>query len=123
MYYVGGLGLGILFVIFFLGGKQTSCNYFPNARVLQEIRNKEQVISPMVYQFLEENNLDSLAIAKVLGQGKVKFGESQTDRHQPCRVYLINGKHLSRDLQIEVTQCLADSLAVISKARFLDESE
>lgn len=123
MYYVGGLGLGILFVIFFLGGKQASCNYFPNARVLQEIRNKEQVISPMVYQFLEENKLDTLAIAKVLGQGKVKFSESQTDHHQPCRVYLINGKYLSRDLQIEVTQCQADSLAVISRARFLDEAK
>lgn len=123
IYYLGGFGIGIILVIFFLSGKQTSCNYFPNARVLEEIKNKKQVISPVVYEFLEENNLDTLALTKVLGQGKVKFGESQTDRHRPCRVYLINGKYQSQDLQVEVTQCQADSLAVISAARFLEKKK
>jgi hypothetical protein len=35
-----GLVVGIFFVSLIFSGKDTRCNYFPNARVLNDIRNK-----------------------------------------------------------------------------------
>lgn len=119
-YYLGGMGIGVIFVIFFLGGKDASCSYFPNARVLKEIRFKHHQYSAEVDQFMQENKLDSTVISKLLNQGDVDFKASQTDTHKPCRVYVINGKYKMQNLQIEVEECKAvDSVAVISKAKFV----
>lgn len=117
-YYFGGLIIGIIIVFFFLSGKKTSCAYFPNARVLKEIRSNQQVYSPQALQFFEQNNIDTIAVRKLLHQGKVHFNQSQTDQKLDCRVYLISGSHKSQDLQIEVERCTADSLSTISKAGF-----
>ena len=42
-YFLGGLGIGILVVIFFLGKKNTTFDYGPNARVLKNIRVKNPI--------------------------------------------------------------------------------
>ena len=39
-YYLVGLVIGCFFVAMVLSGKDTRCNYFPNARVLNDLRNK-----------------------------------------------------------------------------------
>ncbi len=39
-YYLVGLVIGLFFVALVFSGKDTRCNYFPNARVLNDIRNK-----------------------------------------------------------------------------------
>ena len=39
-YYLSGFSLGIFFLVILLNGKDTSCSYFPNARVLKNIRSK-----------------------------------------------------------------------------------
>jgi hypothetical protein len=39
-----GLVVGIFFVSLIFSGKDTRCNYFPNARVLNDIRNKPLTI-------------------------------------------------------------------------------
>lgn len=118
-YYLGGLTIGVIFVFFFLSGKKTSCSYFPNARVLKEIRFKQHEYSPQALQFLNDNKIDTIVISKLLHQGSVDFDKSQTHRNDPCRVYVINGKYNKKNLQIEVKECKdTDSIALISKARF-----
>ena len=39
-YYLIGLIMGLFFVAAVFSGKDTRCNYFPNARVLNDLRNK-----------------------------------------------------------------------------------
>ena len=118
-YYLGGFAIGIIVVFFFLGGKKTSCSYFPNERVLKEIRFKTQEISPQAQEFFTKNDIDTIVINKLLHQGKVDFSNSQTSTKEPCRVYLINGKHLEKDLQIKVEECRdRDSIATLTEARF-----
>lgn len=120
-YYLGGFTIGIIMVIFFLSGKGVSCAYFPNARVLNELNTKKKVFTPEALQFFESHKIDTIAVSKLLRQGKVHFNQSQTDRHQPCREYVISGSHRDHDLQIEVKRCQADSLSVIQKAGFKPE--
>jgi len=117
-YYIGGLGIGVLIVIFFLGGQKSSCTYFPNARVLKEIRFRHQVIGTDAKNFFTAQQIDTVVIDKLLRQGKVDFDKSDTDRDAPCRVYVIDGKHRGKTLEINVRECKEDTLAVISKARF-----
>ena len=39
-YYIFGFSIGLVFLFFILNGKETSCSYFPNARVLKDLRSK-----------------------------------------------------------------------------------
>src|SRR5699024_7150352 len=89
-YYLGGFSMGVIFLLFFWGGKETSCSYFPNSRVLKEIRSKEQKFSPEALSFFKENNIDSAAIDGVLQHGKVHFDKSEKGRNLECRRELYN---------------------------------
>lgn len=118
-YYLGGFGIGVLFLFFFFSGKKTSCSYFPNARVLNEIHSKQKKFSPEALEFFTANKIDTIAVSKLLRQGTVKFRQSQTDHHLPCRVYTINGSHQDHRLQIEVEECKeTDSIATIKNAKY-----
>ena len=35
-YYLGGFSVGIVLLVFFLGGKNTRCTYTPDARVIND---------------------------------------------------------------------------------------
>ena len=43
-YYSTGFIIGIVFLFFILNGKRASCNYTPNARVIDNITSKELII-------------------------------------------------------------------------------
>ena len=42
-YYLGGFSVGIILLTFILSGKKTSCNYGPNARVIDNLTQKKIV--------------------------------------------------------------------------------
>jgi hypothetical protein len=44
-FYFGGFSIGLIFLAFILNGKKTSCNYTPNARVIDNLLQKEIMIS------------------------------------------------------------------------------
>ena len=44
-FFLGGLTIGIIIVVFVFGKKNTTFDYGPNARVLKNIRIKERVFS------------------------------------------------------------------------------
>ena len=44
-YYSTGFIIGIIFLIFILNGKRASCNYTPNARVIDNITSKELIFN------------------------------------------------------------------------------
>ena len=103
-YFGGGLFLGIIFLIFFLSGKKTSCDYSPNARVLKNIRLKERVISPEGINKLHGAGLDTSAVSIALEKGSVDFNRSQT-KLDSCKVYFINTMLNTNELILEIENC------------------
>ena len=108
--YGFGFVLGIILVFFFLGGKNASCNWMPNQRILNIIKQKKLSISESVKNDMRDKSVDSLDIMKILDNGDIDFSKSQV-KNDPCRNYWIQGNSKQKDLIITVEIC--DSLAVV----------
>ena len=87
-FYLGGFSVGLIFLMFFLSGKKTSCSYGPNARVLKNISTKSLIIKPKIQTQLEALKIDSLTLDKVLKKGDVVFSKSET-KIDSCKRYTI----------------------------------
>jgi hypothetical protein len=90
-YYLVGLVIGIFFVSLVFSGKDTRCNYFPNARVLNDLRNKPFYYSDKASKVLAEKWIDTIDIKNTLEFGDVDFDNSNTE-FQKAKVYVIEGK-------------------------------
>ena len=60
--YGFGFAMGVMMVFFFLGGKDASCNWMPNSRMLKIIREKHIQYSDHVINTLTTSEIDSLDI-------------------------------------------------------------
>lgn len=95
-YYLGGLLLGTVFVIYFLQAKAESRNvsfcYLPNCRVLKDLRSKPLEVAPKADSIFEEKwvNLDD--IKKTMEFGDVDFSISNKPLNGG-KVYFIEGKN------------------------------
>jgi len=112
-YYLSGFVVGIIMLMFFLGGKKTSCDWGLDARVLKNIRNKDRVVNPEALQFFNENKIDTSAISYILKSGDVNFKESNIEA-KPCKVYQIEGELEEKRLGLIFENC--DSTAVLKRA-------
>ena len=110
LYYLAGVGIGVILLMYFVGGSGASCDYAygPNARVLKNIRLKNKSYSPQVLQGLKDRRLDTADLALLYQEGDVLFGESDTKRDS-CKLYAIKGLIKEQELKFQVENC--DSLA------------
>jgi hypothetical protein len=108
--YGFGFAIGIVLVFFFLGGKNSSCNWMPNARMLEIIRSKQISYSEEVQSKIKDATIDSTDINYILVEGDIDFSKSQV-KNNPCRNYLINGE--LDDQEVSITVIICDSLATI----------
>jgi len=108
--YGFGFAIGIVLVFFFLGGKNASCNWLPNDRMLKIIRSKHIKYSNETLETLDLSEIDSLDIKEILVNGDIDFAKSQT-KNDPCRNYIINGADKQKDIVLSVEIC--DSIATI----------
>ena len=90
-YYLVGLVMGCFFVAMVLSGKDTRCNYFPNARVLNDLRNKPFHYSDKASQILAEKWIDTADIKNTLQYGDVDFDNSNIELKKG-KLYIIEGK-------------------------------
>ena len=90
-YYLIGLIMGLFFVAAVFSGKDTRCNYFPNARVLNDIRNKPFYYSDKASQILAEKWVDTSDIKNTLKFGDVDFDQSNIAVGSG-KLYVIEGK-------------------------------
>lgn len=90
-YYLIGLVMGCFFVALVFSGKDTRCNYFPNARVLNNLRTKPFQYSPQAIQTLNERWVDTSDIRKTLTFGDVDFDQSNVP-FKKGKLYIIEGK-------------------------------
>ena len=90
-YYLIGFTFGLFFVTAMFMGKDTRCNYFPNARVLNDLRNKPFAYSDEVSAILSQGWIDSTDIKNSLTYGDVDFDQSNVKVGSGKR-YIIEGK-------------------------------
>ncbi|MFH6988125.1 DUF4258 domain-containing protein [Flavobacterium collinsii] len=90
-YYLIGLVIGCFFVALVFSGKDTRCNYFPNARVLNNLRTKPFQYSDKAVQTLNEKWVDTADIKNTLTYGDVDFDKSNVPVNKG-KLYIIEGK-------------------------------
>ncbi|QZK90326.1 DUF4258 domain-containing protein [Flavobacterium sp. CHNK8] len=90
-YYLVGLVIGLFFVALVFSGKDTRCNYFPNARVLNDLRNKPFYYSDKASSILAQKWIDTADIKNSLQYGDVDFDNSNLIVKKG-KMYTIEGK-------------------------------
>lgn len=90
-YYLLGLIMGSFVVAAIFSGKDTRCNYFPNARVLNDLRNKPFYYSDQASLILAQKWIDTIDIKNCLKYGDVDFDQSNIAVGNGKR-YVIDGK-------------------------------
>ena len=90
-YYLIGFVMGLFFVSAVFMGKDTRCNYFPNARVLNDLRNKPFQYSDKAVEILSQKWIDSTDIKNTLTYGDVDWSKSNIPAGKGKR-YMIEGK-------------------------------
>ena len=94
--------MGCFFVAMVLNGKDTRCNYFPNARVLNDLRNKSFYYSDKASEALAKKIVDSADIKKILTHGDIDFDRSNVP-FKNGKLYVIEGRNFqNRPVTIEV---------------------
>lgn len=111
-FYLGGFSIGLIILAFFLSGKKTSCDYFPDARVLKDIRSKERVYSEDALKKMKMYQVDTSEISAILKRGDIDFGRSNTNLDS-CNLYLVTGQSQSHNLELVFENC--DSIATLKK--------
>lgn len=81
----------MFFVAMVWSGKDTRCNYFPNARVLNDLRTKPFHYSPEASQVLAETWIDTIDIKNTLEFGDVDFDRSN-QKLGAGKIYTVEGK-------------------------------
>lgn len=105
-----GFVMGIVIVFFFLGGKNASCNWLPNARILNIIQQKKISFSQEVHEEMRSKTIDSLRIMQLIKTGDIDFSKSRV-KNEPCRNYWIQGG--AKDSIMVITVDVCDSLAIV----------
>jgi len=90
-YYLVGLVMGCFFVALVFSGKDTRCNYFPNARVLNNLRTKPFQYSAKAIQTLNQKWVDTTDVKNTLTFGDVDFDQSNVPFNKG-KLYIIEGK-------------------------------
>ena len=90
-YYLVGLVMGSFVVAAIFSGKDTRCNYFPNARVLNDLRNKPFHYDSLASKQLTEKWIDTADIKNILTHGDVDFDKSNIEL-EGGKLYTIYGK-------------------------------
>lgn len=99
-----GFAMGILILLVVLNGKRASCNFFPNERVMDILRNKHRSYSLEALEGMQKYHLDSLDISSLLQLGDVDFSKSKT-RQEPCRYYWIDGIVNEKKTSLYIENC------------------
>lgn len=103
-YYLFGFIVGCVFLFFVLNQKNTRCTYFPNDRVLNNIKSKPFHYSEIASKKIAEKWLDTIDIKNTLEYGDVDFDRSnikvgggklytiigKTTKNQPIEVIIEN---------------------------------
>ncbi len=101
-YYLFGVLLGVLFLMFFLKNKKAEFCYLPNCRVLKNIRSKGMTYSPQAEKKMNEKWVTLEDIKNITEHGDVDFSRSNK-KVDGGKLYVIEGKTLKNEaVEIEM---------------------
>jgi hypothetical protein len=114
-YYLGGFSIGLILLAFFLRGKNTSCDYGPNARTIKNISIKKRLLSDETKAIMNTHDIDTTTITNLILTGDVNFQESDT-KSEGCKTYVIENKLNKSDIALHIKNC--DSVATVLSIDF-----
>ena len=94
-YYMVGFSIGLFFVAIVLSGKDARCNYFPNSRVLNNLRTKPFYYSAKASSQLQAKLIDTADVRLILTKGDVDFDNSNKEIKNG-KLYIIEGKSVNK---------------------------
>lgn len=116
-YYLFGLLLGAVFVMWYLKSKATDRGvefcYFPNCRVLKDLRSKSLEIDSLAKKSLNEKWVTMEDIKKSLTYGDVDF-EKSNEPYRKGKIYIIEGK-TSNNEDITITMVNYEHKVLLEK--------
>lgn len=99
-YYLFGLLLGTMFLVFFFKGKtqgtDTEYCYLPNCRVLKDLRSKPFHYSEEATAQINQKIADTADIRKTLRYGDVDFSKSNVP-FENGKLYVVEGKNTANE--------------------------
>ena len=109
-FFLAGLIIGTIIVIFIWGKKNTTFDYGPNARVLKNINSKERIFSENALAILNTKLIDTAKISQILKNGNVDLGNKI--KLDSCLFkYNIKGKQELKNITLTITNC--QTMAII----------
>lgn len=115
LFYIIGIGLGVLIVLAFFGDRDFDYAYGPQARVKKNFRTKPLDSTSLIQPILDLSQ-DSVYF-KAVTEGKVKFGKSEP-RKEPCGEFVIEFSHQSYAYKMLLENC--DTVRVLSLEKNFD---
>jgi hypothetical protein len=108
-YYLIGLSVGLIFLTFVFSGKKTSCNYFPSARVKNDMISKKIIIPDEIMN--KHDFLNDSLIINYITLGDVDFSLATSDKDS-CKSYIFEHKTNSESSTLEIKNC-TDSIILV----------
>ncbi|MCL9806687.1 DUF4258 domain-containing protein [Flavobacterium amniphilum] len=114
-YFMIGFAISSFAVVAILNQKQTRCTYFPNDRVLSNIKSKPFSISKEASSVLAESWIDSVDVKNTLQFGEVDFDRSNIG-YKNGKLYTITGKTMQNE-PLELVIENYDDKAILKEIR------
>jgi hypothetical protein len=117
-FYFGiGVFLGTLVVMALFGDRDIQCSYFPNDRVLNDLRKKEVRFAPYARCLMECYDFPDSNVANVFREAKVDFKKSEAREDKVCKKYpLLWTEDEDKIWHILINNC-EDSVVVLNLQR------
>lgn len=111
-FYLGGAAIGSIIVFFIWQKKNTEICYFPNCRILKDLRLKKRAYDAPVQKLINNKELDTAAITYTFYNGDVDISKSNT-KLKSCKLYHIDSEYNDKSYEFLIENC--DSTATIKK--------
>lgn len=95
-YYLLGLLIGGIIVFYFFDAKDTDFCYFPNCRVLKDLRSKPLTISDKAQVSFNDALINMNDVKMCLTHGDVNFDKSNV-YEQGGKLYVIEGQNTKKE--------------------------
>lgn len=118
-YFLIGFAISSFAVVAILNQKNTRCTYFPNDRVLSNIKSKSFTISKEASAILAEDWIDTVDVKNTLQFGEVDFDRSNI-KYKSGKLYTIIGKTI-KNQPIEIVVENYDNKAVLKDIKKIEK--
>jgi|TARA_B110000003_G_scaffold259735_1_gene279979 hypothetical protein len=101
---MGGFLIGVFILFFIWDKKNTKFPYLPDARVLNDINNKNVHYSMKLHSAFAKNILTASEVQDILENGSVNFSRSNT-KLDSCKIYVIEKVFDKKNYLISLKNC------------------